>query len=223
MTVKMPPTNANILVVDDEKEIAELLSVTLSSKGYRVISVTDTEVAIEQIKTGNFDMILLDLMMPKHSGMELLKLAKQVNPITEVVMITGCATVETAAEAMEKGAYNYLCKPFEVEKVFTVVQKALEKRELESLLALYKTSKSIFSTINMDELLNTIVHQVGQVLRADESLIMLFDEKDNLYVAAGSGLDSKDVRKTRLTLCGNLAGGIMSEKNPVILTDEINH
>lgn len=219
----MPSTNANILVVDDEKEIAELLSITLGSKGYRVVSVTDTEVAIEQIKTGNFDIILLDLMMPKHSGMELLKLAKQVNPTTEVVMITGCATVETAAEAMEKGAYNYLCKPFEIEKVFTVVQKALEKQELESLLALYKTSKSIFSTINMDELLNTIVHQVGQVSRADESLIMLFDEKDHLYVAAGSGLDSEDVRKTRLTLCESLAGRIMSEKNPVILIGEIDH
>jgi len=213
----MGATRAKVLIVDDEKSITDLLTDMLASKDYLTVSFNDPELALDYLKANSVDVMLLDLKLPGISGLEVLEDARGIDPYVEVVMMTGYASLESAILAIQKGAYGYLRKPFDLNEVIAIVDKAAEKHELQTLLALHKASKSIFSSLELDELLRDIIEQAARVLKADESSIMLFDDEDHLYIAAGSGLQSEIVSNTRVALCESIAGKIAIEKKPVIL------
>ena len=121
----------NILVVDDDKTLCGMLKDILSSeKNLNVTSAHDGLDAIEKIKRKNFDLVLSDLMMPGADGIEVLKTAKMINSSVHVIIITGFSSLETAMEAMRKGAYDYITKPFKLEEIKIAVQNACEKIEL---------------------------------------------------------------------------------------------
>jgi signal transduction histidine kinase/DNA-binding response OmpR family regulator len=215
--MKMASTRAKVLIIDDEKSITDLLSDMLGDNDFLTVSFNDAELAMDYLNVNSVDVILVDLILPKMSGMEILEDARRIDPDVEVVMMTGYATLETAVEAMQKGAYGYLKKPFDINEVVTEVAKAAEKHELKTLLALHEASKSIFSSIELNELLRNIIEQVAKVLKADESSIMLFDDEDHLYIAASSGLQSQVTNDTRVALCESISGKIAIDKKPVIL------
>ena len=121
---------ARILVVDDEQSMREFLEIFFRGDGYDVLTTGDVDSALVALDSDDFDVVISDLQMPGRSGLELLHAVKDKAPETVVIMITAFATAETAITAMKQGAYDYVTKPFKVDELRLVVEKALEKRLL---------------------------------------------------------------------------------------------
>jgi len=121
---------ASILVVDDEQSMREFLEILLQKEGHDVSTASDVQRARERVAQGPLDLVLTDLRLGRESGMDILAEVKGSSPATEVVMLTAFATAENAIQAMKLGAYDYVLKPFKVEELKLVVQKALEHRAL---------------------------------------------------------------------------------------------
>lgn len=120
-----------ILIVDDEKVALSNLTHILNKEGYTIIGTQSGPRALKYIETEEFDLILTDLKMEKVDGMQLLERSKELYPDTEVIMITGYATVDSAINAMKGGAYHYVAKPYKLDEVRKVVKEALEKKRLK--------------------------------------------------------------------------------------------
>lgn len=120
----------DILIVDDERSMREFLGIYLRRAGHRVEAAANGEQALATLKTREFDVVITDLRMPDISGLEVLEKTKQQHPDTQVIVVTAFATTETAIAAMKAGAYDYLTKPFKVDEVGLVVERALERRSL---------------------------------------------------------------------------------------------
>jgi two-component system response regulator HydG len=121
---------AKILVVDDEESMCKFMEIMLKKEGYSVSSSQDAAAALEQIKGENYDLVIADLMMPEMSGIELLSRAKSVNPELDFIMMTAFASVDSAIEALKKGAFDYITKPFKVDEIKIAVSKSLEQRKI---------------------------------------------------------------------------------------------
>jgi len=121
---------ASILVVDDEASMREFLEILLAKDGHQVTVAGDVPAALKATAEGEVDLVLTDLRLGAGDGMEVLRGVKQHSPGTEVVMMTAFASTENAIQAMKLGAHDYLLKPFKVDELRLVVQKALEHRAL---------------------------------------------------------------------------------------------
>ncbi len=121
---------AHLLVVDDERSMREMLEILLRKAGHEVSSEEDAAAACARVEAEDFDLIISDLRLGQRSGIEVLERTKAIRPQTEVLIITAYATTENAIQAMKLGAYDYLTKPFKVDELLVVVEKALEKRAL---------------------------------------------------------------------------------------------
>ncbi|MDQ7784914.1 MAG: sigma-54 dependent transcriptional regulator [Desulfomonilaceae bacterium] len=122
---------SRVLAVDDEEEALDDLEHVLRKEKYDVVTAHTGPEALELIRNNDFDVVLTDLRMEKVDGMTILREAKEKNDVTEVIMITAFASVDTAIEAMRRGAYHYLAKPYRVGEVRKVVAEAAEKVRLK--------------------------------------------------------------------------------------------
>jgi two-component system, NtrC family, response regulator PilR len=123
-------TRGAILVVDDERSMREMLALYLSRAGYAVESAGSAAEARRALKAKEHDLVITDLQMPDASGLEVLAECKKLHAETQVIVVTAYATAETAIAAMKAGAYDYLVKPFKLDEVGLVVERALERRLL---------------------------------------------------------------------------------------------
>lgn len=121
---------ARILLIDDEVDILKVLSMVLQSHGHETIAVSDGNEAYQIISYEEFDLMICDLRMSPVNGMELLRLAHDVRPTMPVVMLTAYGQVDTAIEALQLGAFDYVKKPFKTDELLNTVNKALESRKL---------------------------------------------------------------------------------------------
>ena len=133
----MTSINGTILVADDDPDIRDILKDTLNSLGARVVTAANGQECLDRAETDAPDLILLDIEMPIKNGLEVLKELRQSGSEMSVIMITAYGTIERAVQAMKQGAYDFITKPFELDHVAVVVEKALErvklKRGLEQL------------------------------------------------------------------------------------------
>jgi len=120
--------NRRVLVVDDQPSVCESVGKILRKRGCDIEQAFDGQAAIDLLENETFDLLIADLMMPRVSGMELLHFVKDHHPETEVVMITGFASIDSAVEATKIGAAGYVPKPFTPEELTTVTEKALAAR-----------------------------------------------------------------------------------------------
>ncbi len=121
-----------VLIADDEKNVAEGLQMILSEDGYDAVMATDGQQAWEKIKSDEFGLVLADLKMPEMDGLELFAKMRENGIGSEFIMITGEASVDSAVEAMRHGAYDYLTKPLDVERLKALIPKALEKYDVRT-------------------------------------------------------------------------------------------
>ncbi len=121
---------ARILIVEDDASMREVLVFFLSNEGYEVQAIDTGEEALELLRQEDFDLVMTDLKLGGISGIEVLDGVKRISKTIEVIIITAYSTVETALEAIKKGAFDYVGKPFKLNELSLIVKKALEKREL---------------------------------------------------------------------------------------------
>jgi signal transduction histidine kinase/FixJ family two-component response regulator len=234
-----------IVLVDDEKRMCDSLSALLKKEGYDVETYQNSVEASEVIQNSRLDLLITDIKMPDLSGLDLLRVVKKVDNDIPVILMTGYASLDSAMEAISKGAYDYLMKPVEFTQLLLVVKRALEKRSsdlarlslleelkisnlilhrrINELNALYEAGKSIGSTANLKDLLKQIVVLASNVTDAQVGSIMLLDEQSKiLTVEAAIGLEDKVVESTRLSIGESIAGYVAQNGEPLIIDDVEN-
>ena len=197
-----PEDKPRILVVDDEKFIRDILADFLGMEGYVVRTAEDGASALDALRESHYDMVISDLKMPRMGGLELLKEVSAASPDTLTVIMTGFGTVETAIDAMKRGAYDYILKPFKVEEIVHIVQRGLEKRRLaaENLrlreaLSLYKVSEAIAASLSLDEVITTVSGSAIAEMGADVVATWLGNADDGFAerrVARAPGLSADE-------------------------------
>lgn len=120
----------NILIIDDEKAIRKTLSEILSFEGYKIEEAADGEEGLKKFSDKNYDVVLCDIKMPKLDGIEFLEKSRQVNPDIPVIMISGHGNIDTAVEAVKKGAFDYISKPPDLNRLLITLRNAVEKQTL---------------------------------------------------------------------------------------------
>src|SRR5216683_6325431 len=168
----------NILVVDDEEAIREVVSTMLESKGYHCTAVHNGRVAQDQVKKSTPDLVLSDMIMPEMDGIRLLEWMRQFDPEVPVIMVTAIHDISTALEAIRRGAYDYILKPFEKDQLFLGVGRALQHRRL------------IIENRNYQRGLEQMVEKRTAELTAKH--LELEQSYDDTLEALGSALDLKD-------------------------------
>jgi len=121
---------SNILIVDDEKAIRKTLGEILSYEGYKMDEAGDGEEALKKFREKTYDVVLCDIKMPKMDGIEFLERARETNPDVPIIMISGHGTIETAVEAVKKGAYDYISKPPDLNRLLITIRNAMDKTSL---------------------------------------------------------------------------------------------
>ncbi len=156
--------NPRILVVDDEVVICEILSDFLTESGFDVKTAHNGDEALEILKKKQFHMMITDLKMPKMDGLELLDEARKVHKDMVMIVMTGYGTVESAIDAMKKGAYDYILKPFRIEEVLHIVKRGIEQYELKKqnihlkeALKIYEVSEKMTPDKPIKEIIKNIL------------------------------------------------------------------
>lgn len=168
----------NILIVDDERLIRESLFEILRLEGYQAHMAASAEEALEMVKGKVFDIILTDLRLPKMNGIELLAQVKSGFPDTEVILITGYGSIESAVEAVKKGAYNYITKPINDEEIKACILKIVEHKrvvdENKRLRALLEESnpKSCGNMIGASVRMQKVYHIIESVANSNATILI---------------------------------------------------
>lgn len=135
---------AAILIIDDEKSIRKTLTEILSYEGYKIDEAGDGEEGLKKFREKNYDLVLCDIKMPKLDGLEFLEKAKQINADVPIIIISGHGNIETAVEAVKKGAYDYISKPPDLNRMLITLRNAMDKTTLvaETKVLKRKVSKT---------------------------------------------------------------------------------
>lgn len=170
---------AKLLIVDDEKHIREGLEKALSLDGYEVDLASDGGEALEKIDEGDIDLVITDLKMPKLSGDELMKEALERFPYLPVIILTGHGTIENAVEAMRNGAYDYITKPLNIDKLSLIVKRALEnsslKRQNRELLNQLKQKYSFENIIGKSNAMKSVFETIELVAPSRANVLIYGD------------------------------------------------
>jgi two-component system, NtrC family, response regulator PilR len=172
----MAANQASILVVDDELSMRELLEYMLEKQGYRVICAANGKEALSRIEKDRYDLMLCDIRLGDMTGLEVLKASKKKNPHVTVIMISAFATTETAVEAMNQGAFDYVPKPFQNEELLQAIANALERKTLErekrAIEDELKSSVHFGKIVGNSARMQHIYEMIRQVARTRSSILI---------------------------------------------------
>jgi signal transduction histidine kinase/DNA-binding response OmpR family regulator len=215
-----------ILVIDDEVAIQSLCQRALSQEGHSVATASSGEEGLELLAREGFDLILSDLRMPGIDGIKLLKKIKETNPGTEVIIITGQATIETAIEALKGGAFDYILKPFNIGELTSASKKCLDYAKLKrqenvfrETTYLYQLAQEALKTKSEKALLEFILTRMAKSLHADAgSVFMAMPGQNKLVSMAVYGDFSKD-KESELLFGERIAGWVADQRKPLLIQD----
>ena len=219
-----------LLVVDDETELMSALCDVLKEQGYEVEGYGSGQEALEALKDRTFDVLLTDLMMPEMGGIELLKAAMEVDPYIVGIVMTGQGTVQTAVEAMQIGAYDYVLKPFKMGSILPVLSRCIEVRrlrleniQLKETVEIYNLSKVVALTLDANAIVSKIAEGALEQCGADEVSIMLpTEDGKELYIATIRGSNHREYfLGQRISIEQGIAGWVARNHEMVMLNGEV--
>lgn len=198
-------SQGKILIVDDDEFFRSLYSEILTLEGYDVASVASGVEAIEYVKTNTIDLVVTDLMMPDMNGQEVLERTKQHNALTDVILITGHGSIESAIAALKSGAFDYLRKPVNKDELLLSVGRCIEQKRmleenhgLKRSLKLLEVSRTISTCLEREKLYDHSLDAVIQEISTDSG-ILLFREKikseDAFYVKSARQISPEVAKK----------------------------
>ncbi len=165
-----------ILIIDDEPIALQNLEYIMKKEGYEVVCVESGLKALKLLEKNEFDLILTDLKMQPIDGLQVLERTKELYPDTEVILITAFATVDTAVEAMKKGAYHYISKPFKLDEVRHTVRKALEqralKKEVSELRERVKHHEGVPLIVGKSQAIQSLKETIRQIAPTDCNVLI---------------------------------------------------
>lgn len=172
-----------ILLIDDDLGIINLCGEILKSKGYDFHYITDGEKVIQVLKENKFDLVLLDLQMPKMDGFEVLRNIRSFDENTPVVIITGFGTIENAVNAIKSGATDFMVKPFNLQEFLHIVERNLkigtlskEVSKLKMIETILELNKSIITLTNLENLLSQILELLYNLFHPEGVAVYLMEE-----------------------------------------------
>ena len=170
-----------ILVVDDEKNILEVIKMRLEANGYRIFTALQAETAVEIAKKEEIDLALVDLKLAGKNGIELMEELHQINPDIPIIILTAYGTIKSVVEAMKRGAYSYLTKPFDYHDLLLQIKKGLEKSQL---------SKEVVRLRNMVEGRYGFKNVIGKSEKMKTALTLVrqaAESESNVYIEGETG------------------------------------
>jgi two-component system response regulator PilR (NtrC family) len=181
----MASPKARLLVVDDEQSMREFLESFLRREGYDVSTAADVDTALSYLESDEIDLVITDMQMPEKTGLDLILEARELSPETAMVMITGFGTTDSAISAMREGAYDYLTKPFKVDELRIVIEKALEKKLLSNenhrLKEELRSQSRSRNIIGHSRVMQEVYELIGQVAETKTNVLV--------YGESGTGKD----------------------------------
>src|SRR5437667_1603731 len=195
-----------ILVVDDDEALLRLLSMRLSANGFAVTTCATGEEALALAKREMFDLALTDLRLPDRDGLSVLEGLKLIHPDLPVLLLTAHGSIPNAVEAMQKGAFGYLTKPFDNKELEATLEKALAQqrmsREIQRLKLLVKELYGLENVVARSPKMQVLLDQVARVAETDATICLLGETGTGKEVIARAGLAQKadrgDRKSTRL-------------------------
>ncbi len=180
----------SILIVDDDRAHRTMLRTLLSGWGYQVTEAADGSEAIDEVGKGPFDLVLMDIRMAVVSGLEALAEIKALNPAIPVVLMTAYASVETAVDALKKGAYDYLIKPLDFDELKLALNRAMEHSSLrKENLQLRENLGTLFdrrSIIGRSEIITNLLDTVAQIAPTEASVLLTGESGTGKEMIAGA-------------------------------------
>lgn len=170
-----------ILIVDDEPDICKALSFLLKRENYEITAVNSGEEALEKLKTESFDAVITDLKMGKVDGITVLEKAKEMSPEMPVIMMTAFASIESAVEAMKKGAFDYIVKPFLNEEIKITIKRVLEQKKILT------ENIALKQQISQRMACRDFVANSDSMLKIVETLEKVIPTKSNILILGESG------------------------------------
>ncbi len=171
----------NILLVDDQKNMRESLSIAFKRAGYKVDSAESGEQAVKLQEDHFYDLAIVDLKMEKMDGLEVLAHVKEINPSTEVIVMTAFGTIDSAIQAMRNGAYDYVTKPFQLSEILSITERALEKKRLtDKVKTLQKENKGKYK-------FEGLIGNSPAMMRVLDILMELTNSESTVLITGESG------------------------------------
>jgi DNA-binding NtrC family response regulator len=202
---------SNILIIDDEKAIRKTLTEILSFEGYDIVEAADGEEGLKQFKEKAYDVVLCDIKMPKLDGMEFLQKATEHNPDVPIIMISGHGNIETAVEAVKKGAYDFIQKPPDLNRLLITIRNAKERN---SLVTETKTLKRKVSRVQ--EMIGTS----APIQRIKDTIEKVAPTEARVLITGENGV-GKELVARWIHEKSNRAGGPLVEVNCAAIPSEL--
>jgi signal transduction histidine kinase/DNA-binding response OmpR family regulator len=217
-----------ILVIDDEPSMRYFCQRALGQEGFEVRCVPSGLEGIQSLAETDVDLILLDIHLPDIHGLEVLQAIQEIDRELPVIVVTGYGTMETAVNALQSGARDFLSKPFTVHELVTSVQSVLERQRLQeenvrlkARLPILEISKALMSETNPARLTQLALETVQRELRADRVSLMLLDEaRQELTISAAIGLSDQAMADTQVKVGEGLAGLVAQTREPLLVVDQ---
>jgi len=207
-----------ILIADDHKSTCEGLALALEAKGYSTQIALDGEVAIEMARHRFFDLAIVDIRMPKRNGIEVLEAVKATSPETIVIMMTAFGTIDIAVEAMQKGAVDFITKPYKLEEIELKVERALQQTRVSMENQYLREELGI--RYNLDDVIGESpkmqpVYAKVQMVAATNSTVLIMGESGTGKELIARAIHQHSQRKERAFIrvnCAALAEGILESE-----------
>ncbi len=172
----MQERTEKILIVDDDENLLEVLKMRLESAGYDVFTAPHEKEALDLVQKNDLSLSIIDLQLAERDGISLMEDIHRINPEIPVIILTAYGTIESAVDAMKKGAYSYLTKPFDPRELLMQIEKALEKRRLTSevrrLQGLIEEQYKFENIIAKSEKMRQILYQVSRIASTDSTVLI---------------------------------------------------
>lgn len=202
---------ADLLIIDDEKAIRKTLTEILSFEGYKIDEAADGEEGLKKFKEKTFDLVLCDIKMPKLDGIEFLQKAGEINPDVPIIMISGHGNIETAVEAVKKGAYDYISKPPDLNRLLITIRNAMDK---SSLVTETKVLKRKVSRVQ------EMIGESGPIKKIKETIEKVAPTDARILITGENGV-GKELVARWVHEKSNRAGGPIVEVNCAAIPTEL--
>ena len=210
--------NFPILFVDDDQNILDIVSIYLERNNHKVDTVNNGYLALEKLKQKEYAVVFTDLIMPEISGLDLLREIRKTNPETEVVIVTGYGTIESAIEALKLGGYDYLQKPINFERLKLLISRIIEKRQLQQENVLIK--RRLKDRFNYDQLVGKSpkmqqIYEIIDRISSGSPTVLIQGDSGTGKELVANVIHQNSVRKDKPFIpvnCGAISEGLLESE-----------